>query len=125
MSSDGHSDRFQNLGILFVGKKEVPEILFRRKLDEIQALNPAFIGEHQLSEVDRQRIREESEREAKDLNLNSVKICFEALVYENDMTYPICSPVFSRPVANQSDGTLLTHRSIAESRSQSLPIRAN
>ena len=93
---------FQNLGILFVGKKEVPEILYRRKLEDIQTIHTSFIGEHQLSEVEKQRIREESEREAKDMNLNSVKICFEAFVYENDVSYSVCSPIFSRPVANQS-----------------------
>ena len=27
--------RFQNLGILFVGKKEVPDILFQRKMEEL------------------------------------------------------------------------------------------
>ena len=84
-----------------MGKKEVPEILYRRKLEDIQ-IHTSFIGEHQLSEVDKQRIREESEREAKDMNLNSVKICFEAFVYENDMSFAVCSPIFSRPVANQS-----------------------
>ena len=90
------------MGILFVGKKEVPEILYRRKLEDIQAIHNSFIGDHQLSEVDKQRIREESEREAKDLNLNSVKICFEAFVYENDMSFGGCNPIFSRPVANHS-----------------------
>jgi len=36
------------------------------------------------------------------MNLNSVKICFEAFVYESDISYTICNPIFSRPVANQS-----------------------
>ncbi|CAG2116981.1 unnamed protein product, partial [Medioppia subpectinata] len=36
---------FQNLGILFVGKKEVPDILYRRKLEENQTLlNNSFIN---------------------------------------------------------------------------------
>jgi len=29
---------FQNLGILFVGKKEVPDILFKRKLSQMERI---------------------------------------------------------------------------------------
>ncbi|CAG2172011.1 unnamed protein product [Oppiella nova] len=95
--SDNMIATFQNLGILFVGKKEVPDILYRRKLEETQVLHTSFISANPslLS------VREESERDAKDMNLNSVKICFEAFVYENDMSYAVSSPIFSRPVANQ------------------------
>lgn len=50
----------------------------------------------------RESLREQSEKEAKDMNLNSVKICFEAFVLQNEALYPICSPVYSRPIANQS-----------------------
>lgn len=50
----------------------------------------------------REKIREQSEKEAKDMNLNSVKICFEAFVLQNEALYPICPPVYSRPIANQS-----------------------
>ncbi|RWS12814.1 nuclear factor NF-kappa-B p105 subunit-like protein [Dinothrombium tinctorium] len=91
---------FQNLGILFVGKKEVPEILYRQKLDE-QRLLRVFNDESNLSEEEKQRLKEEAEREAKRINLNSVKICFQAFDCNNDVHYPICDPVFSRPVANQ------------------------
>ncbi len=116
------------MGILFVGKKEVPDILYHRKLEESRILHSSFMSSDtshltgliiyflrtkkisnsnlywiSFLDIEKQRIREESERDAKDMNLNSVKICFEAFVYENDMSYPICNPVFSRPVANQSN----------------------
>lgn len=39
---------FQNLGILFIGKKEVPEILFQRKLEE-QRLLRSIHNSNQLS----------------------------------------------------------------------------
>ncbi len=117
------------MGILFVGKKEVPDILYHRKLEESRILHSSFMSSDSshltglvffgclvstkisnlnlywisFLDIEKQRIREETEREAKDMNLNSVKICFEAFVYENEMIYPICNPVFSRPVANQSN----------------------
>lgn len=89
---------FQNLGILFIGKKEVPEILFKRKLADFQN---RFYGE-MLTEKGKEKMHEQSEKEAKDMNLNSVKICFEAFMLRNDTLYPICNPVYSRPIANQS-----------------------
>ena len=56
----------------------------------------------QILEKMRENLRELSEKEAKDMNLNSVKICFEAFQLQNDALYPICEPVYSRPIANQS-----------------------
>lgn len=35
--TDTSIDSFQNLGILFIGKKEVPEILYKRKLTDFQS----------------------------------------------------------------------------------------
>lgn len=128
--TDTSIDSFQNLGILFIGKKEVPEILYKRKLTDFQSryFNQSLTGkftkkervhcvqsngeksEHLLTEIQiteyaekvRESLREQSEKEAKDMNLNSVKICFEAFVLQNEALYPICSPVYSRPIANQS-----------------------
>lgn len=50
----------------------------------------------------KEKLHEQSEKEAKDMNLNSVKICFEAFMLQNEALYPICSPAYSRPIANQS-----------------------
>ncbi|RWS29037.1 nuclear factor NF-kappa-B p105 subunit-like protein [Leptotrombidium deliense] len=91
---------FQNLGILFVGKKEVPEILFRQKLEQ-ERVHRALNEELNFSEAERQKLKEEAEREAKRINLNSVKICFQAFEINNDLHYPISEAIFSRPVANQ------------------------
>ncbi|XP_074597268.1 nuclear factor NF-kappa-B p100 subunit-like isoform X2 [Brevipalpus obovatus] len=92
---------FQNIGILFIGKKEVPEILYQRKLEEHKLICALSNGASQLSDADKERLREESDREAKRINLNCVKICFQAFDQSHGMNFPICDAVFSRPIANQ------------------------
>lgn len=96
---------FQNLGILFAAKKEVPQILYQRKLEELSLLKDFVIRNAQcpLTESEKQHLREEADKEAKDMNLNSVKICFEALAYnpDTDLYENICPPIFSDAVANQ------------------------
>lgn len=53
-------------------------------------------------DAERHRVREDAEKDAKDMNLNCVRICFEAFDYNQNMNFPICGPVYSRPIANQS-----------------------
>ncbi|KAI1292265.1 Nuclear factor NF-kappa-B -like protein [Halotydeus destructor] len=91
---------FQNLGILFSGKKEVPDILYQRKLDD-QRIMRDIHNALQLSESENQRLREEAERDAKHINLNCVRIAFEAFDCGQNANVAICQPVISRPVANQ------------------------
>lgn len=97
-SSPSASISFPNLGILFTGKKEVPDILLRRKQNELR-----FRSYEPITAKVEERLRKEAEAEAKDMNLNSVKICFEAFVLHQDALYPVCVPVYSKPIANQSE----------------------
>ncbi|UXI14782.1 geranylgeranyl pyrophosphate synthase [Sarcoptes scabiei] len=94
---------FQNLGILFIGKKEVPDILYRRKLIESKTENFEIIDADYQENGDglRQKLLEEAEKDAREMNLNSVRICFEAFWLKNDQLYPICPKIYSRPIANQ------------------------
>ncbi|XP_076327871.1 nuclear factor NF-kappa-B p105 subunit-like isoform X2 [Tachypleus tridentatus] len=98
---------FQNLGILFVGKKEVPDILFRRKLEDQHILSCLMQnGSSHLAETDKHHLREEAEREAKDMDLNRVRIRFEAFAVSQGNSYPghlypICDAVYSNIIANQ------------------------
>ncbi|KAH7637713.1 nuclear factor nf-kappa-b p105 subunit-like protein [Dermatophagoides farinae] len=80
---------FQNLGILFIGKKEVQEILYRRKSSSHQLNRRRLLrrtGQQQQQQhcLNNQQLRRqlqlEAEKEAKDLNLNSVRIRFEAFM---------------------------------------------
>ena len=119
------TNRFQNLGILFIGKKEVQEILYRRKSSSHQLNRRRLLrrtgqqqqqqclNNHQL----RRQLQLEAEKEAKDLNLNSVRIRFEAFMLceqqqqqqteveletKQFFLRPLCAPVYSKPIANQS-----------------------
>lgn len=56
-----------------------------------------------LLETLKSKLRQELERSAKHMNLNSVRICFEAFALHNDVLHPICAPIYSRPIANQSE----------------------
>jgi hypothetical protein len=49
------------------------------------------------------QIRAEAEAEARKMNLNSVCLCFEAFVRENDILQSICPPIFSEPINNMSE----------------------
>ena len=108
-------NRFQNLGILFIGKKEVQEILYKRK--SLQISNCRAGGEskqfYQVDQQLRQHFQLEAEKESKDMNLNSVRICFEAFMLCEQQQQPdsetkqfvlrsLCPPVYSKPIANQS-----------------------
>ena len=94
VNSDTSTATFQNLGILFIGKKEVPDVLFRRKLSQA--------SREQSNLKRREALRAEAEKDAKEMNLNSVRLCFEAFRLSDEALFPICSPVYSKPIANQS-----------------------
>ena len=100
---ENYTATFQNLGILFVGKKEVPEILYQRKIEEIRIIRALHEQIFHMSESEKCKFREEAEKEAKDMNLNCVRIAFEAYDCSHDISYPIAGPVYSRAVANQSE----------------------
>ena len=78
---------FQNLGILFAGKKEVPEILYQRKMQERRSRGPMtgkelcegyFLDDVGSRDADAEEgvLREEVEREARGMNLNSVRVAW-------------------------------------------------
>ncbi|XP_022248844.1 nuclear factor NF-kappa-B p105 subunit-like isoform X2 [Limulus polyphemus] len=99
---------FQNLGILFVGKKEVPDILYRRKLEDQNILSCLMQNgsTHFSVENEKHHLREEAEREAKDMDLNRVRIRFEAFAVSQGNSYPghlypISDAVYSNIIANQ------------------------
>lgn len=82
----------------------MPDILYRRKLIESKTENFKIIDADYQENDDglRQKLLEEAEKDAREMNLNSVRICFEAFWLKNDQLYPICPKIYSRPIANQS-----------------------
>lgn len=99
LGEDGTAS-FVNLGILLIGKKEVPDILYQRKVENQLRQS----GSTDLADGERAKLREEVEQEAKDMDLNRVRICFEAFsknLTVSDIFYSICQPKFSNNIANQ------------------------
>ncbi|XP_022255598.1 nuclear factor NF-kappa-B p100 subunit-like isoform X2 [Limulus polyphemus] len=93
---------FQNLGILFVGKKEVPDILYKKRLEDQHLLSCLMQnGSLHITEADKNQLKKEAEQEAKNMDLNRVKIRFEAFALSQGHLYPICDAVFSNIIANQ------------------------
>nr|ABC75034.1 relish [Carcinoscorpius rotundicauda] len=93
---------FQNLGILFVGKKEVPDILYKKKLEDQHLLRCLMQnGSLHITEADKNQLKKDAEQEAKNMDLNRVKIRFEAFAVSQGHLYPICDAVFSNIIANQ------------------------
>ncbi|XP_022237843.1 nuclear factor NF-kappa-B p105 subunit-like [Limulus polyphemus] len=99
LGEDGTTS-FVNLWILLIGKKEVPDILYQRKVESQLRLS----GSTDLTDAEKVKLHEEAEQEAKDMDLNRVRICFEAFSKNptvSDISYPICQPKFSNNIANQ------------------------
>ncbi|XP_041970286.1 uncharacterized protein LOC121726813 isoform X2 [Aricia agestis] len=78
---------FSGMGIIHTAKKDVPAVLFKKKMKEPEC----------------QGMREEMLRmmcvdEAREINLNIVRLKFAA--YDLAARMPICPPVFSQPISN-------------------------
>lgn len=97
----GYTQAFQGMGIIHTAKKHITDELVKKKrLRLLEALRARNANITNLSAKDEIKIRSEAEAEAKKMNLNSVCLCFEAFVRENEVLKPICAPVYSSPINN-------------------------
>lgn len=85
---------FPSMSIVFQQKKTVADILYRRKIERLQP-----------SEEEARQLQTEAKKEAAELNLNLVRICFTAECCEDGVWKPLCV-VYSNPVANSKAGKL-------------------
>lgn len=86
---------FPSMSIVFQQKKTVADILYRRKIESRQ----------QPSQEEARQLQTEAKKEAAELNLNLVCICFTAECCEGGVWRPLCS-AYSNPVANSKAGKL-------------------
>ncbi|EDV93502.1 nuclear factor NF-kappa-B p110 subunit [Drosophila grimshawi] len=94
----GYVAQFINMGIIHTAKKYIFDELFKKKQDRLVFQ----MGRRELSTKQLQELHQETEREAKDMNLNQVRLCFEAFKIENNQKWtPIAPPVFSNPINNR------------------------
>ncbi|BFF89450.1 nuclear factor NF-kappa-B p110 subunit [Drosophila madeirensis] len=94
----GYVAQFINMGIIHTAKKYIFDELFKKKQDRL-----VFeMKRRELSTKEVQKLHQETEREAKDMNLNQVRLCFEAYKIEDNGNWvPIATPVFSNAINNR------------------------
>ncbi|XP_075146750.1 nuclear factor NF-kappa-B family member relish [Haematobia irritans] len=109
----GYFAEFKNMGIIHTAKKFIIEELLKKKRSRKQF----ELGRRELTTKEEQELFKEAEKEAKDMNLNQVRLCFEAFHVENNEYTPIAEPVYSNPINNrksaQTGDLRITRLSIA------------
>ncbi|XP_055688196.1 nuclear factor NF-kappa-B p110 subunit isoform X3 [Lutzomyia longipalpis] len=86
---------FKGMGIIHTAKKNIVEELYRKLKTCEEAKGKLF------SERDDRKLREIATKEEKNMNLNQVRLCFEAFAKDSmGALYEICEPVFSIPINN-------------------------
>uniref|UniRef100_A0A6P4EUU2 Nuclear factor NF-kappa-B p110 subunit n=1 Tax=Drosophila rhopaloa TaxID=1041015 RepID=A0A6P4EUU2_DRORH len=94
----GYVAQFINMGIIHTAKKYIFEELFKKKQDRLVFQ----MNRRELSTKQVQELHQETEREAKDMNLNQVRLCFEAFKIEDNGTWvQLAPPVYSNAINNR------------------------
>ncbi|XP_005178672.1 nuclear factor NF-kappa-B p110 subunit [Musca domestica] len=89
---------FKNMGIIHTAKKFIVEELLKKKRKRLQF----ELGRDNLTTKEQQELSIQTEKEAKDMNLNQVRLCFEAFGYDqNNKCIPIAAPVYSNTINNR------------------------
>ncbi|XP_017058414.1 nuclear factor NF-kappa-B p110 subunit [Drosophila ficusphila] len=94
----GYVAQFINMGIIHTAKKFIRDELFKKKQDRLVFQ----MNRRELSTKQIQELHQETEREAKDMNLNQVRLCFEAFKIEDNGTWvTLAPPVYSNAINNR------------------------
>nr|AAZ91474.1 relish [Glossina morsitans morsitans]ABF47913.1 relish [Glossina morsitans morsitans] len=94
----GYYAKFANMGIIHTAKKFIMGELLKKKRRRLIL----ELGGRELTTKEEQEIHKQTEKEAKDMNLNQVRLCYEAFRVEENGTYvPIAAPVYSRLINNR------------------------
>ncbi|XP_017473267.1 PREDICTED: nuclear factor NF-kappa-B p110 subunit [Rhagoletis zephyria] len=95
----GYVAQFQNMGIIHTAKKFIFEELLKKKMDRLKF----ELARNELTTKEVQELHKQTEKETKEMNLNQVRLCFEAFkVEDDDITYTrIAAPVYTNPINNR------------------------
>ncbi|XP_055856300.1 nuclear factor NF-kappa-B p110 subunit [Episyrphus balteatus] len=93
----GYIARFENMGIIHTAKKNICDALYAKKKQKMKF----EMGITELSQRQEKTLRDEAEREGKHMNLNQVRLCFEAYKIVEGGWMKICEPIYSRPINNR------------------------
>lgn len=94
----GYIARFENMGIIHTAKKNICDALYAKKK---QRMKFELGITTELSQRQEKTLRDEAEREGKHMNLNQVRLCFEAFKIVEGGWVKICEPIYSRPINNR------------------------
>ncbi|XP_046440832.1 nuclear factor NF-kappa-B p105 subunit-like isoform X2 [Daphnia pulex] len=83
---------FSGLIIIHTLKKQVPEVILRRLINEM--------GNAPINRNQRQQLKDEADKIANTMDLHSVKLKFEAFVEQNGFREQICPPQYSQAIHN-------------------------
>lgn len=93
----GYTAVFQGMGIIHTARKYIePELLSKlTSRAEFKLGRP-------LTALELEKFKLKAKKEAAEMNLNQVTLCFEAFERRNGEWFEICRPIFSVPINNMS-----------------------
>lgn len=93
----GYKASFQGMGIIHTAKRYIANELFDKLVAQTE-----FKCARELRSDEKDALLSKATKEAPDMNLNQVSLCFEAFKRINGAWSCLCSPVFSNPINNMS-----------------------
>lgn len=93
----GYTASFQGMGIIHTAKRYIANELF----DKLVAQSEFECG-RKLDAAETDALVSKANKEATDMNLNQVSLCFEAFKHMNGGWTRLCLPAFSNPINNMS-----------------------
>lgn len=94
----GFHAEFRGMGIIHTAKKNIAEELFKK----LKTSREAERGED-LTAREEAQVREKAMKEEKNMNLNTVRLCFQCFVKDaSGQLRELCKPVYSQAINNMS-----------------------
>lgn len=95
--SNGYSAVFQGMGIIHTARKYIEHELLGKLVSRAE-----FKSNRSLTMLEMEKFKLKAKKEAGDMNLNQVSLCFEAFERRNGEWVELCRPVYSTPINNMS-----------------------
>lgn len=95
--SQGYKAVFQGMGIIHTARRYIEEELLEKLISQLE-----FKLNRSLTLLEKEKLKMKANKEAAEMNLNQVSLCFEAFERVNSECVPLCPPVFSTPINNMS-----------------------
>lgn len=93
--AQGYQAAFQGMGIIHTARKYIE--------DELYSKFKARLLFDKSQPIDDAALKSCAKREASEMNLNQVCLCFESFEQRDDDWVQICDPIYSKPINNMSE----------------------